>query len=144
MGDKIVKSKNLCCQPVVFPSLSLLRKYGIYVIHYLDRCIVYYLLTCLSSIIIRAYASLGSLSNPSFKSSSIGIIPSNPNVSVLHPSTKLGGTFKSAHSFPFRPISVILVFICESRFDSLSYSSCHSNWSIHLKHFEIHKVFFRT
>ena len=24
MGDKIVKSKNLCCQPVVFPSLSLL------------------------------------------------------------------------------------------------------------------------
>ena len=27
MGDKIVKSKNLCCQPVVFPSLSLLRRY---------------------------------------------------------------------------------------------------------------------
>ena len=26
MGDKIVKSKNLCCQPVVFPSLSLLNK----------------------------------------------------------------------------------------------------------------------
>ena len=26
MGDKIVKSKNLCCQPVVFPSLSLLMK----------------------------------------------------------------------------------------------------------------------
>ena len=25
MGDKIVKSKNLCCQPVVFPSLSLLN-----------------------------------------------------------------------------------------------------------------------
>ena len=25
MGDKIVESKNLCCQPVVFPSLSLLR-----------------------------------------------------------------------------------------------------------------------
>ena len=25
MGDKIVKSKNLCCQPVVFPSLSLLK-----------------------------------------------------------------------------------------------------------------------
>ena len=24
MGDKIVKSKNLCCQPVVFPSPSLL------------------------------------------------------------------------------------------------------------------------
>ena len=24
MGDKIVKSKNLCCRPVVFPSLSLL------------------------------------------------------------------------------------------------------------------------
>ena len=34
MGDKIVKSKNLCCQPVVFPSLSLLNclvcgKYGL-------------------------------------------------------------------------------------------------------------------
>ena len=27
MGDKIVKSKNLCCQPVVFPSLSLLSTY---------------------------------------------------------------------------------------------------------------------
>ena len=26
MGDKIVKSKNLCCQPVVFPSPSLLIK----------------------------------------------------------------------------------------------------------------------
>jgi hypothetical protein len=26
MGDKIVKSKNLCCQPVVFPSLSLLKQ----------------------------------------------------------------------------------------------------------------------
>ena len=26
MGDKIVKSKNLCCQPVVFPSLSLLNR----------------------------------------------------------------------------------------------------------------------
>ena len=26
MGDKIVKSKNLCCQPVVFPSLSLLKE----------------------------------------------------------------------------------------------------------------------
>ena len=25
MGDKIVKSKNLCCQPVVFHSLSLLK-----------------------------------------------------------------------------------------------------------------------
>ena len=25
MGDKIIKSKNLCCQPVVFPSLSLLN-----------------------------------------------------------------------------------------------------------------------
>ena len=25
MGDKIVKSKNLCCQPVVIPSLSLLK-----------------------------------------------------------------------------------------------------------------------
>ena len=25
MGDKIVKSKNLYCQPVVFPSLSLLN-----------------------------------------------------------------------------------------------------------------------
>ena len=31
MGDKIVKSRNLCCQPVVFPSLSLLRKYGMYI-----------------------------------------------------------------------------------------------------------------
>ena len=29
MGDKIVKSKNLCCQPVVFPSLSLLSAKGI-------------------------------------------------------------------------------------------------------------------
>ena len=29
MGDKIVKSKNLCCQPNVFPSLSLFRNYGI-------------------------------------------------------------------------------------------------------------------
>ena len=28
MGDKIVKSKNLCCQPVVFPSLSLLKEWG--------------------------------------------------------------------------------------------------------------------
>ena len=28
MGDKIIKSKNLCCQPVVFPSLSLLRFIG--------------------------------------------------------------------------------------------------------------------
>ena len=28
MGDKIVKSKNLCCQPVVFPSLSLLRNFS--------------------------------------------------------------------------------------------------------------------
>ena len=27
MGDKIVKSKNLCCQPVVFPSPSLLRRF---------------------------------------------------------------------------------------------------------------------
>ena len=27
MGDKIVKSKNLCCQLVVFPSLSLLNKF---------------------------------------------------------------------------------------------------------------------
>ena len=27
MGDKIVKSKNLCCQLVVFPSLSLLMTY---------------------------------------------------------------------------------------------------------------------
>ena len=27
MGDKIVKSKNLCCQPVVFPSLTLLSAY---------------------------------------------------------------------------------------------------------------------
>ena len=26
MGDKIIKSKNLCCQPVVFPSLSLLKR----------------------------------------------------------------------------------------------------------------------
>ena len=26
MGDKIVKSENLCCQPVAFPRLSLLSK----------------------------------------------------------------------------------------------------------------------
>ena len=26
MGDEIVKSKKLCCQPVVFPSLSLLKR----------------------------------------------------------------------------------------------------------------------
>ena len=29
MGDKIVKSKNLCCQPVVFPSLSLLNGWSL-------------------------------------------------------------------------------------------------------------------
>ena len=30
MGDKIVKSKNLCCQPVVLPILSLLTNVSEY------------------------------------------------------------------------------------------------------------------
>ena len=53
MGDKIVKSENLCCQPVVFPGLSLLSKTTLKVIWNIP-CI--FLQTCNWSMVIQKVA----------------------------------------------------------------------------------------